>query len=71
MTPLQRIIARVLALSGAYFSVSLLERVAARAEADAAAARLAAHAADAALFEHLTGAGCAAAAAAAETGGGE
>jgi hypothetical protein len=70
VTPLQRIVARVLALGSAYFAVSLLERMAAHAEADAAAARLAAHAADAALFEHLTGEGCTAAAAA-ETGGGE
>lgn len=55
MTPLQRLVARVLALGGAYFAASLLERVAAAAEADAAAARLAAHTADAALFAHLTG----------------
>jgi uncharacterized protein (UPF0333 family) len=55
VTPLQRLVARVLALGGAYFAVSLLERVAAAAEAEAAAARLAAATADDALFQLLTG----------------
>lgn len=52
---LRRLLARVLALGSAYFAVSLLERMAAAAEADAAEARLAAAAADEALFAHLTG----------------
>ena len=71
MTPVQRLIARVVALGAAYFSVSVLERMAAHAEADAAAARLAAHTADAALFEHLTGEGCTCEPAPAAGGGGE
>jgi hypothetical protein len=59
MSTTQRIVARVVALGSAYFAVSLLERMAATAEADAAAARLAAHTADEALWAHLTGDGCA------------
>lgn len=59
MTATQRIVARVVALASAYVAVSLMEKVAAAAEAEAATARLAAHTADEALFAHLTGDACA------------
>lgn len=45
-------IARLAALTSAYLGISLLERVAYAAAADAATARLAAHAADEALSAH-------------------
>lgn len=48
-------IARLVALTTAYLGVSLLERVAYAAAAEAAAAKLAAAVADEALFAHLTG----------------
>lgn len=51
-------LARLAALSITLFGVSLLEKVAAQAAVDAAAARAAAHTADEALFAHLTGGDC-------------
>lgn len=62
---------RLGALALAYFSVSVLERAAAAAAADAAASRAAAHAADEALFAHLTGGECACPEPAAEPAGEE
>lgn len=62
-------LARMVGLLTAYFGISLLERIAYAAAAEAAEARLAAHAADDALFSHLTGDCAAEAAEAAESVG--
>jgi hypothetical protein len=55
----QRAMARALALASAYLAVSLLERMAAAAEAEAAAARLAAHTEDGCVIHGEDGCDCA------------